>query len=135
LFGDVWKEELHVFSTEGGGGDGWSAAVNLGHPERTPPNVLNRFHVEVLAVEDIPSAATNKDRYWARWMDQCQPTNLPDYIFVMAEPKELVINNGLQSKPWRRRYTQWGYESDYWFLRGHEHGGVVRQERFVLVLR
>ena len=55
LFGEVWKEELHVFSAEGGGGDGWSAATSLGHPERTSPNVLNRFPVEVLMVEDIPT--------------------------------------------------------------------------------
>jgi hypothetical protein len=67
-------------------------------------------------------------------MDACQPANLPDYVVVMALPKELVLDNSLQSKSWRQRYTQWGYESEYWFLRGHEHGGVVRKDRFVLVL-
>ena len=33
---------------------------------------------------------------------------------------ELVENHGLQSKSWRRRYTRWGYEADFWFVRGHK---------------
>jgi hypothetical protein len=135
LFGEAWKEECHVFSAEGGSGFGWPTVKQLGHPDRTPSNVLNTFRVEVLAAEDSAVTTADKDRYWARWMDACHPGNRPDYVVVMALPQELVLDNGLQSKPWRRRYSQWGYDSDHWFLRGHAHGGVVRQDRFILILR
>jgi hypothetical protein len=59
----------------------------------------------------------------------------PNYILVSTSPRELVDDAGLHSKSWRRRFQKWGYDSHYWFLRGHEHGGVVRQDRCVLVLR
>jgi hypothetical protein len=108
----------------------------LGHPERTPSNVLNRYPVEVLAIEDShPNAPNDKERYWARWLDSCKTTNRPDYVCVMALPRELVEESGLQSKHWRRKYSRWGYDASYWFLRGHKHGGIIRQDRFILMLR
>jgi hypothetical protein len=39
-----------------------------------------------------------------------------------------VEEGGLQSKLWRRRFQDWGYDPHYWFLRSTEHGGVVRQD-------
>jgi hypothetical protein len=75
------------------------------------------------------------NRYWIWWIDQCQPSNLPNYIFVDAPAQELVLEEGLQSKGWRRRYDRWGYESHFWFLQNHEHGGTVRQDWCVLALQ
>jgi hypothetical protein len=98
-------------------------------------NVLNLHPVEVLVVEDGGDGGRPRERYWTRWLDKCLPENQPDYIVIAAPPKELIDEGGLQSKEWRRRYRDWNYEAHYWFLRGHEHGGVVRQDRCVVVLR
>ena len=107
----------------------------LGHPERTPSTTLNTYPVEVLAIDDTTTDPRQTGRYWVRWLDKCRPENLPNYVYVVAPARELVNENGLQSKTWRRRYQQWGYEAHFWFLRSHEHGGVIRQDRCVMALR
>jgi hypothetical protein len=96
--------------------------------------MLNRYPVEVLAIKETSTSRDKKDQYWARWLDACKTRNLPNYVIVAGTMSELVENNVLQSKPWRQRYTQWGYEADFWFVRGHEHGGVVRQDQCMLLL-
>ena len=109
-------------------------ATSLGHPDRTPANTLNQHPVDVLAIEEDTVGRPSTDRYWVRWMERCDPENKPNYIVVAAPPCELVEDTGLQNKEWRRRFQRWGYEAHYWFLRGHEHGGVIRQDRCILTL-
>jgi hypothetical protein len=65
LFREVWKDEDHVFSAEGGVGMSGCTGKSLGHPDRTSSNVLNQYLVEILAVEDIPTGPGEKDWYWA----------------------------------------------------------------------
>ena len=84
--------------------------------------------MEVLIIDDGTDKTSVNDRYWSKWLDKCRGDNLPDYIFVAAAPQELVLDEGLQSKGWRQRYLRWGYEAHFWFLRSHEHGGVVQQD-------
>ena len=137
LFREAWREDEHVFSVEGGKApNGDSNLQHLGTPERVSGEVLNRYPVDVLAIEE-PSSVANKATppYWTKWLDKCKDANLPDYVIISAPSKELVEDSGLQSKPWRRRFEKWGYEAHYWFIRAHEHGGVVRQDRCMLVLR
>ena len=74
------------------------------------------------------------DRYWVRWMDRCETSNYPKYLMVATAPQERVDDDGLQSKSWRRRFERWGDEAHYWFLRSHEHGGMVRQDHCMLIL-
>ena len=74
-------------------------------------------------------------RYWVKWTDKCTATDRPDYVIISADANEIVDEDGLQSKPWRRRFQDWGYEPHYWFLLAHEHGGVVHQDRCMLGLR
>jgi hypothetical protein len=125
-----------VFSADGGNLQGNAGTQHLGSPGRVSPEVLNRYPVEVLAIEDAPpSDALSHDRFWVKWIEKCTVPHLPSYIIVAALPKELVEADGLQSKSWRRRFQAWGYEPHYWFLRSTEHGGVVRQDRCMLVLR
>jgi hypothetical protein len=100
-------------------------------------NVLNLHPVEVLAVEEqlsLPNK-TQDERSWAKWLDKCKHEKLPDYVLISAHARELVKADGLQTKSLRRRFQVWGYEAHYWFLRAHEHGGVVCQDRCMLVLR
>jgi hypothetical protein len=70
-----------------------------------------------------------------RWIETCEATTLPNYIFVAAPPQELMLEEGLQSKGWWQLFERWGYESHFWFLWNHEHGGAVRQDRCILALR
>ena len=152
LFEEVWKNEKHVFAANGmtqvveGVTRKFGTRMEknqmmegvtrmLGHPERTPSNTLNTYPVKVLAIDDTTTGPRPIDRFWVRWLEKCQPENLPNYIYIVAPAQELVDENGLQSKAWRWRYQRWGYEAHFWFLRSHEHGGVVRQDRCVLALR
>jgi hypothetical protein len=134
LFHEVWEHEEHVFAAEGTK-DSRSKAIQLGHPGRISSEVLNRHPVEVLAIDEGEAIGQPGERYWTRWMDRCRKENLPAHLLIAGSTKELVDENGLQSKAWRRRFQGWGYEVHYWFLRGHEHGGVVRQDRCMVVLR
>jgi len=134
LFREVWVHEDHVFAAEGGRTQK-GAAHHMGHPDRTSVNILNQHPVEVLVVDDCDVSGRPHDRYWRRWLDKCRPDNRPDYVLLAVPTHELVDEDGLQSKGWRRRFQGWSYEPHYWFLRGHEHGGVVRQDRCVVVLR
>jgi hypothetical protein len=136
LFREAWKEDIHVFTAEGGNLPLDAYTQRLGLPERVAANVLNRHPVDVLAIEEPPSISKKpQQRFWVKWLDKCQQANLPNYVLISAPAKELVEADGLQTKPWRRRFQEWGYEAHYWFLRAHEHGGVVRQDRCMLVLR
>lgn len=51
LFHKVWVHKDHIFAMEGTK-DPWSRAVQLGHPGRTTSEVLNRYPVEVLAIDE-----------------------------------------------------------------------------------
>jgi hypothetical protein len=68
LFHEVWAQEDHVFAAEGTK-DSRSRAVQLGHPGRTASEVLNRYPVEVLAIDEGETTGRPLDRYWTRWMD------------------------------------------------------------------
>ncbi len=134
LFKEVWAHHDHVFAAEGGtalrGQD-----LQLGHPARVSSGILNLHPVEVLVIEEGGDGGRPRERYWTRWLDKCHADNQPDYVVLSAPAKELVAETGLHSKEWRRRFQGWNYEPHYWFLRGHEHGGVVRQDRCMVMLR
>ena len=107
-----------------------------GYPDRTAANTLNRLPVDVLAINESSHKGPRQssDRYWVRWLDRCDWVHHPKYVLVATSPQELIDGEGLQSKSWRRWFERWGYEAHYWFLRSHEHGGVVRQDRCMLIL-
>lgn len=131
LFESAWTAENHVFAAVGAGEGTHGARHHLGHPSRVKSDVLSAYPVDVLAVED---GEAQGDKYWARWLDGCLEVDRPSYVVISAAASELVNDHGLQSKPWRVRFKAWGYSAHYWFLRGHEHGGVVRQDRCFLIL-
>jgi hypothetical protein len=54
LVAKAWKEDTHVFATEGGTLQGDPNTHRLGAPERVKADVLNCHTVEVLAIEDSP---------------------------------------------------------------------------------
>ena len=135
LFREAWKEDFHVFAAEGGKLPLDTATQRLGPPERVATNVLNRHPVQVLAVEETSKASPGpQSRFWVKWLDICKQANLPDYILISAHARELVEADGLHTKPWRRRFQGWGYEAHYWFLRAHDHGGVVSPDRSCFLL-
>ena len=136
LFAEAWREDTHVFAAEGRTRQEDPDTHRLGPPERVKTDVLNRHPVEVLAIEDAPATPGSlPSRFWIKWLEKCTIPNRPSYVLISASPRELVEEGGLQSKLWRRRFHDWGYDPHYWFLRSTEHGGVVRQDRCMLVLR
>ena len=139
LFPEAWTGEKLIFEAFGGKAPSRTQAGTwVGHPERVSPRILNRKPVDVLVIEESRGDGTiesHDDRYWERWINECTKANLPELVIVCAMASEIVKEGGLHSKQWRRRALDWGYDPGYWFLRGHEHGGVVRQDRTILVLR
>jgi hypothetical protein len=63
LFREVWKEELHVFAVEGASPGTEGTTCELGHPDRTSSDVLNRHPVAVLAIEEVSTGKGNEGRY------------------------------------------------------------------------
>jgi hypothetical protein len=59
LFREVWKEEHHVFSAEGTNGEVGKSNAELGHPDQTSSNTLNRYPVEVHAIKET---STSRDK-------------------------------------------------------------------------
>ena len=119
-----------------GGNNGADSSQLLGAPGRVMANVLNLHPVEVLAIKEQPNLPNKaQQRFWVKWLDKCKHVNLPNYVLISAHARELVEADGLHTKSWRRRFQVWGYEAHYWFLRAHDHGGVVCQDRCMLVLR
>jgi hypothetical protein len=61
LFRDVWKDELHVFAAEGLNVGVPGTVTELGHPDRTASNILNKYPVEVLAIEETMTSREEKE--------------------------------------------------------------------------
>jgi BarA-like signal transduction histidine kinase len=89
------------FSAEGGKVTSNDETQRLGPPARVAADVLNQHPVEVLALEETLHASNkSQQQFWVKWIDRCKAANLPDYIIILAPSKELVEEDGLQSKPW-----------------------------------
>ena len=125
LFRELWKNEDHVFAAEGGPTCPTSQTLELGHPGWTDSNILNRYPVDVLAIEEGTGYQWPQQSYWEHWLERCRPENRPDYLIIVSSVQELVVASGLQSKPWQQKFQCWNYEPNYWFVRGHEHSGVI----------
>lgn len=159
LFSEVWTDEHHVFRAEGGvqpeaerKGTGASQQlvdeatepttrqqgdkpVDLGSPHRTKRTVLRKHPVDVLLVEeDTRDDFSATTRFWEVWLQHCPASARPDLVAVCTDPNELVVDGGFHSKVWRQKFETLGYQPGFWFLRATDHGGVVRQDRLVLIL-
>jgi len=108
--------------------------VNLGHPRRVSPLVLSRHPVDILAVEEEASCSA-ETRTWETWLQRCPMETRPDLVLVCAGSDELIRKDGFHSKPWREKVAALGYEAGFWFLRATDHGGVVRQDRLMMILQ
>jgi len=138
-------DEHHVFSAEVGTqptsqtkrvGDTrqLSETLILGAPHRVKTTVLRDNPVDVLAVDEGRQTGT-MERYWERWLQKCSFEKRPDLVVICASPNELVQDGGFHEKEWREKFRVLGYLPGFWFLRATDHGGVVRQDRLVLILQ
>jgi hypothetical protein len=101
LFQEAWREDAHIFAAEGGKATN-NDTHRLGSPERVTADILNKYPVEVLAIEETAQSFKSKQRFWVKWLDKCHLTNQPNYVIILIPSKELVEADGLQSKPWGR---------------------------------
>jgi len=113
--------------------------VNIGCPRQAPVTVLQDHPVDVLIVEssedDSTSGTKRGSRYWEQWLVSCTEPSRPDLVVVCADSEELVKDGGFHSKMWRRKCHALGYEPGFWYMKATEHGGVVRQDRLILLLQ
>jgi hypothetical protein len=76
---------VHVFAAEGSKVSSDNDTQPLGPPDRVAADVLNWHPVEVLAVKDTPQTSTrSQQHFWAKWINQCMPMNLRDYVIISA---------------------------------------------------
>ena len=120
LFCEAWCQEELVFQAEGGRCETEDGMIpSLGHPARVETNILNKFPVDVLAIDEDPQqlqASSLNDRFWKRWIDACDEASRPSIIAIATCGDELVVADGLQGKQWRTQFNEWGYQPSYWFL-------------------
>jgi hypothetical protein len=96
LFTEAWKEDKHVFVAEGGSVLPSDDTQRLGPPEQVATDVLNRYPVAILAVEETLQIPNKSHwRFWVKWIDKCTPAHLPDYVIIAAPSKEFVKEDGL----------------------------------------
>ena len=93
--------------------------------------------MDVLVIDGMEfSTATDKHHRWEDWIACCRDPGRPKAVVVIEPPKAMVTDKGGSAKGRRKRMDQWGYEHRSWFLRAHELGAVLRQDRlFSLYLR
>ena len=104
LFQEIWKNECHIFNAGGEAVDLGPGVCHLGHPDRTMANTLNWLPVDMLAIDEFSHKGPRQssDHYWVRWLDRCDQVHHPKYMLVTTSPQELIDDEGLQSKSWRR---------------------------------
>jgi hypothetical protein len=83
-----------VFSAEGGGALIGNDTPRLGPPERVTTDVLNRYPVEILAIEETLQPTRSQPRFWVKWINKCKQANLPDYVSISAPSNELRVSPG-----------------------------------------
>lgn len=142
IFSEAWTNERHAFAAEGArttNVHGTRQHVsrdtrNLGDPFLVSDAVLEDFPIDVLLVDEGDDNLTD-NRYWEEWIKECSEEIRPDLVVICANPNELVADGGYHEKPWRERVERLGYEPGFWFMRATDHGGVVWQDRLVMILQ
>lgn len=128
----VWPDEDQVFSAQAY--DCNEALSNrptvseAGSPERVPHKILKKVAMDVLMVDG--SGPLSAKPPWEQWVGRCPEKDQPQAIAIMSPASTLVTDRESgHMKQIRKRMEHRGYSSGVWFLRAHEHGAALRQDR------
>ena len=111
-----------------------AADVILGPPNRLAKDFLSVHPVDVLLLLASSSSLGKKnkpvrDAPWIRSLTACSGPTRPSVVICIEESHALVADDGVSSKVVRKRMQQLGYNHTVWFLRVHELGAAVVQDK------
>ena len=139
----AWPGWNHIFSTalpsfDCLAPDRPAADFILGPPNRLAKDFLSVHPVDVLLVLESSSSLGKKnkpvrDAPWMRSLTACSGPTRPSVVICIEESHALVADDGVSSKVVRKRMQQLGYNHTVWFLRAHELGAAVVQDKTVSI--
>jgi hypothetical protein len=128
----VWLSAEHVFSSQtvelALKLEGRPGALEVGPPSRVKANILSKHPVDILSVDMVETDL------WEGWVESAPATLRPKIIMDVTVPEQLV-DEQLEAarRQQRKRLQTLGYDSVSWFLRAHEHGAALHQDRLIVV--
>jgi hypothetical protein len=129
----VWPQGQHVFSSQSSDLDTVlprrPGTVELGPPGRVPIGQLVATPVDVLWVD-----LTEFDR-WETWIERAHAAGTaPKAVAWVTNPAKMVDPTAEEKLHHRgKRLAAFGYSVRFWFLRAHEHGVALHQDRLVIL--
>jgi hypothetical protein len=130
----VWPQASHVFSSQSmdlasvlPGRP--SAAAEIGPPGRVPTSQLHRTPVDILLVDQGVGAD------WERWVRAVERTKVAPSVVVLACTPDHLAEKSLETARHcqDKRLKQSGYGVEYWYLRAHDFGAALHQDRLFVV--
>jgi hypothetical protein len=132
----VWPRATHVFSSQTASLEklfpGRIPTLELGPPSRVPVTQLCDTPVDVLLV-DLQCFTM-----WERWVEHAVTTGSAPSVVAQALSPEYLSDGPKDTALHLRgkRLKRLGYTAVYWYLRAHEFGAALHQDRlFVLYYR
>jgi hypothetical protein len=129
----VWPCGEHVFSLQTtsleGVLPGRPPTKELGPPGRVPADQLRRTPVDTLLVD------TEDSEHWERWLRALDDMADAPKIIAQSLPPDYLSDKTKEAALHMRgkRMQRLGYEMSHWFLRAHQFGAAVHQDRLIVV--
>jgi hypothetical protein len=102
---------------------------------RTPANLLNRYPVDVLVIEqsEVSNRIRSTEPDWFRWFKHTPSKNLPRVVLELCSPAALVCmpHHGGRDKGLRKRMLALGYCQRCALVSNTDEGGAVASDRLV----
>jgi hypothetical protein len=132
LIRQVWLSAEHVFSSQTVGIvsklEGRPVALEVGPPSRVKANLLSKHPVNILLVDMVETDL------WEGWIESAPAALRPKIIMDVTVPEQLVDEQLEAARSTqRKRLRILGYGSVTWFMRAHEHGAALHQDRLIVV--
>jgi hypothetical protein len=125
----AWPTEEHVFSSQTSDlGDMLPNRPQV--PEVGPPGRLKVGFLQGDNRVDVLLIDLLDDTSWTRIVERAEVNARPQAVVVATSADTLLhASKSSKAKVLRKQMRALGYEVPYWFLRAHEHGAALVQDR------
>jgi hypothetical protein len=129
----VWTEAIHVYSAQSTDLcellPGRPRTQEVGPPHRLRSDQFRRAPVDFLLVD------VDDSEHWERCLEETVETDKAPTVILQCLPPEFLVHTAKEATLHQRdkRMKKRGYQVVYWFLRAHEFGAALHQDRLVVV--
>jgi hypothetical protein len=129
----VWTEAIHVYSAQSTDLcellPGWPSTQEVGPPHRLRSDQFRRAPVDFLLVD------VDDSEHWERCLDETVGTDKVPTVVLQCLPPKFLVHSAKEATLHQRdkRMKKRGYQVVYWFLRAHEFGAALHQDRLFVV--